>query len=130
MHMVIVGFLSWWYGAGWRERLSMIGARLLRIFDFFSLDLLIKTWFSPFRQIGTGQAARGIGEQFRAFLDQLVSRVIGGIVRTIMLVVGVIVLLLSALIGAVEAVLWAMVPFFPIAGVLLFAIGWVPNVGF
>lgn len=128
--MIIVGFLGWWYGAGWRARAQMVGARLMRIFDYFSLDLLIKTWFAPFRQIGTGQAARGFSEQVKIFFDKLVSRAIGGGIRTVMMIVGIFALIITALIGLLEIVLWLFVPLFPVVGCVLFAIGWVPYVGF
>jgi hypothetical protein len=126
--MFIVGFLGWWYGAGWRARMVQVGERLLRMFDYFSLDLLIKTWFSPFRQIGTEEAQPGLGGQMRAFFDRLVSRSIGGMVRTVMMIAGVIVLAVVAVAGLVEAVLWLFVPLFPIVGGIMFATGWVPDV--
>ena len=126
--MIIVGFLGWWYGAGWRNRLQMIGGRLLRIFDFFSIDLLLKTWFSPFRQIGTEQAQPGLGGQMRALFDRLTSRVIGGIVRAIMMIIGIIVLVIASVLGLIEVILWLFVPLFPVAGIILFALGWVPHV--
>lgn len=128
--MFVVGFLGWWYGPGWRARIGLIGARLLRVFDYFSIDLLLKTWFSPFRQIGTsGQAAPGFPEQIKAFFDQLVSRVIGSIVRSIMMVAGAVALIVMVVVGSVELLMWLFVPLFPIAGGILFAIGWVPHVG-
>lgn len=125
--MFIVGLLGWWYGAGWRERMQIIGSRLMRIFDYFSLDLLAKTWFAPFRQIGTGQAQGGLSEQLKAFGDRLVSRMIGGVVRTIMIVVGIIVLTITAVAGLVESAIWMVIPLLPIIGAILFAIGWVPH---
>lgn len=127
--MFIVGFLGWWYGAGWRSQLGRTGERLLRVFDYFSLDLLVKTWFSPFRQIGTEQARGGLSEQFRAFLDQLVSRVIGGVVRTIMMIVGICALVLSAVIGVLMTIVWVVAPLLPIASIVVFATGWVPYAG-
>lgn len=127
--MFIVGFLGWWYGAGWRMRMQNIGARLARVFDFFSVDLLVKTWFSPFRQIGTEQSAKGLAEQLRAFSDRLVSRAIGGVVRTFTIGAGLIVLLLTLILCVVEVVIWLFVPLFPLVGGILFAIGWVPYVG-
>lgn len=127
--MFIVGLLGWWYGAGWRERVRMIGARLLRIFDYFSLDLLVKTWFSPFRQIGAGQVQGGLPEQLKAFGDRLVSRMIGAAVRTIMIIVGVIMLSVMAIAGLIESIIWMIIPLLPIIGAILFAIGWVPHAG-
>lgn len=128
--MFIVGLLGWWYGAGWRERMRIIGMRLLRIFDFFSLDLLAKTWFSPFRQIGTEQAqGGGLPEQLRAFGDRLVSRMIGGVVRTLMIIIGTLILIGMTIAGVIEGILWVVVPLLPVVGVILFAIGWVPYAG-
>lgn len=127
--MFIVGFLGWWYGPGWRMRMQDIGARLARVFDFFSIDLLVRTWFSPFRQIGTEQVARGLTEQLRALSDHLVSRTIGGIVRTFTIMAGVIALLVTLVICIVEICVWIFVPLFPLVGAILFAIGWVPYVG-
>ncbi len=127
--MLIVGFLGWWYGAGWRARMVAIGERLAKTFDFFSVDLLLRTWFAPFRQIGTDQAQPGLAGQMRAFFDQLVSRIIGGIVRTIMMIVGTFVLVATGIAGIIEGILWLFVPWFPVVGAILFAVGWVPYAG-
>ncbi len=127
--MFIVGLLGWWYGAGWQGRLRLIGERLARAQDFFSIDLLLKTWFSPFRQIGTEGGGRGLSEQMRAMLDKLVSRLIGGIIRTFMIIFGALWLAFLTVAGLVELVLWFVVPAFPVVGLLLFAIGWVPGHG-
>ncbi len=127
--MFIVGLLGWWYGTGWRERIRMIGERLARAFDFFSFDLLLKTLFSPFRQISAGEVRGGLSVQFRAFFDQLISRCIGAVVRSIMLIAGMVWTTILAIIGVVEGVIWLFVPLLPIIGAILFAIGWVPHVG-
>lgn len=125
--MVIVGLLSWWYTAGWRQRMRLLGERLARTFDTFSIDLLVKTWFSPFRQISAGKVNGPIGVQLRAFADRLISRVVGGVIRTGVIIFGSIWLLIVALAGVVELLLWLVVPLFPVIGALLMAIGWVPS---
>lgn len=127
--MFIVGLFGWWYGAGWRERATMVGGRLIRIYDFFSIDLLIRTWFSPFRQISAGGVQGNISVQFRAFLDQLFSRAIGGFLRTLMIIIGMIVLVVGMIIGGIELLIWGVVPLLPVAGGIMYAIGWVPHAG-
>lgn len=127
--MFIVGLLGWWYGAGWRNRLRMIVERLARAYDFFSLDLLLKTLFAPFRQISAGQVKGSLSVQLRAFFDKLLSRCIGAIVRMIMLVVGAVWTTTLAIIGVIEGLLWLFVPILPIVGAVMFAIGWVPHAG-
>jgi hypothetical protein len=124
--MFIVGILSWWYGSGWRQRAARLGERLAGTMDYFSIDLLLKTLFSPFRQISAGKVQGPLGVQMRAFLDRLISRIIGALIRFTMIIVGSLAILLRIIIGAVGLVLWAVVPLLPIAGVVLFLTGWIP----
>lgn len=122
-----MGMLGWWYGAGWRARATMVRERLARTFDFFSLDLLVKTWFAPFRQISAGKVNGPIGVQFRAWADRMISRVIGGIVRTFVIIAGVMWLFAIVVIGLFELGAWLLVPVAPVAGIVLMSIGWVPT---
>jgi hypothetical protein len=124
--MFIVGLLSWWYGAGWRQRFVLLKERLATTMDYFSIDLLAKTLFSPFRQISAGKVNGSLGVKMQAFFDRLVSRVIGAMVRSTIIVIGVGAIFLHSVIGLVVFVAWAFVPFLPLIGLLLFISGWVP----
>lgn len=124
--MFILGMLSWWYGAGWRQRAYMLRERLLATMDYFSIDLLIRTLFSPFRQISAGKVRGPIGVQMRAFFDRLISRAIGGMIRSFMIVFATVAIALYALIGCFMLALWAVVPLLPIVGIGLFVVGGVP----
>ncbi len=117
--MFIVGLFSWWYGAGWRQRISFAQERLASVYDYFSVDLLLKTMFSPFRQISAGSVRGPIGVQIRAWFDQLISRVIGFIVRTLIIIVGSITLFLTACLQLLMVALWAMVPLGLLIGTVL-----------
>ena len=124
--MFIVGMFSWWYGDGWRQRITMSRDNLVAVYDYFSLDLLVRTLFSPFRQISAGKVRGPLGVQVRALLDNLISRSIGGVVRLIVLVIGSITLLLSCLVSGLVIVVWPFVPILPLIGVVLAIAGWVP----
>jgi len=124
--MFIVGLFSWWYGAGWLRCISAVKAGLANIYDYFSLDLLVRTLFSPFRQISAGGVRGPIGAQMRALLDNLISRVIGAIVRTIVLVCGIVTLIISCALGALRIALWPFVPLLPIACIVFAVAGWIP----
>lgn len=125
--MFLVGILSWWYGDGWMQRAGLIRERLARTLDFFSISLLFKTLFSPFRQISAGKIRGPIGVQIHAFFDRLTSRIIGAMVRTFMIVAGVIVIALHIVWGLIVLAGWALVPLLSVAGILLFSIGWAPT---
>lgn len=124
--MFIAGMLSWWYGEGWRRRFSRLGEKLASTMDYFSIDLLLKTFFSPFRQISAGKVRGPLGVQMRAFFDRLISRVIGAMIRFIMIIVGSIAIMLHAILGLASVILWAFIPLLPIIGVMLFVTGWMP----
>lgn len=124
--MFIVGLFSWWYGAGWVRCISVVRGGLASIYDYFSLDLLLRTLFSPFRQISAGGVRGPIGVQLRAMLDNLISRVIGAVVRTIVIIVGTITLLISCFLGLLRIVVWPLIPLLPVVFVIFAISGWVP----
>lgn len=124
--MFIAGILQWWYGPGWRQRISLLRERLAGTMDYFSIDLLLKTFFSPFRQISAGKVSGPLGVQMRAFFDRLISRVIGAMIRFVVMIIGLLAIMLHAVIGAIAVVLWGVLPLVPVAGFILFIAGWMP----
>lgn len=124
--MFIVGILSWWYTAGWRQQFANIRLHLDRTLDYFSIDLLLRTFFSPFRQISAGKVRGPLGVQMRAFFDNLISRWIGSMIRGTIIVLGLLWIIISTAINGLLAVLWLTVPLLPVAGILLAVVGWVP----
>ena len=112
---------------GWRQRVGIVKERLASTLDYFSIDLLLKTLFSPFRQISAGKVNGPLAVRWRAFVDRLVSRCIGAIVRLIIIMAGIVIILFFSLIGLLSLALWAVVPVLPIVGVAMMLIGWVPS---
>lgn len=124
--MFIVGLFSWWYGTGWLQCVARVRGNLMSVYDYFSFDLLLRTLFAPFRQISAGKVRGPLGVQMRAFFDRLISRVIGGIIRTTVLIFGSITLCIAVLIGLLRLVIWPLIPALPIAFIVLAMSGWVP----
>ena len=124
--MFIVGLLSWWYGAGWVAEARRVRERIASIADYFSIDLLVRTLFSPFRQISAGSIRGPLGVQIRAWFDRLLSRTIGAIVRLVMIVVGAIALLIAALSGLIIVLIWSIIPLLPAVGLVMTLAGWIP----
>lgn len=124
--MFIVGIFSWWYGQGWRQRASRLGERLRSSMDYFSIDLLLRTFFAPFRQIAAGKVNGPLGVQMRAFLDRVISRIIGAMIRFVMIIIGSLAIGFHGIVGGVLLVFWALIPLLPVVGLVLFVIGWIP----
>ncbi|TWP26500.1 hypothetical protein EUA60_02230 [TM7 phylum sp. oral taxon 346] len=124
--MFIVGMISWWYSVGWKRAAVDVWESIERLYDTFSLGLLLKTLFAPWRQISAGKVRGPIGVQLRAFFDRLVSRIIGGFIRTITLMIGVVALCVMLLIGLLRLAIWPLIPFMPAAMVIAAISGWIP----
>ncbi len=123
--MLIIGLFSWWYGDGWRQRAVMAKNRLASLLDTFSIELLVKTLFAPFRQIDAGKVEGTLNVKIQAFISRLISRIIGAFMRTILIFVGVASLILSLVVNGVVLVAWPFVPILPIVGIILTLSGWV-----
>lgn len=124
--MFIVGIVSWWYGAGWRQRALGVRERLASLYDYFSFGLLLRTLFAPFRQISAGSVQGSISAKAHAWFDKLISRCVGACVRTIVLVVGLVGLFIAVIVGFIEIIIWPLVPMMPVVAVVCAMIGWIP----
>jgi len=125
--MFLVGILSWWYGSGFVRRIRIAKDRLKNIADFFSIRLLLKTLFAPYRQISADATGESLGDKMRAFFDRLLSRVIGSIVRTFMIILGLISITIQIVFDVAILVFWLIIPFMPAIGLIMMVIGWVPK---
>ena len=122
--MLLVGFFSWWYGAGWRDQFSRLGASLDRVNDYFSVPLLLRTLFKPFRQISAGETGRDLKEKFQVALDKLFSRLIGAFMRVFLIIAGVLSMIFVIILDLIKALVWPFFPLLPLFGlVLMFSVG-------
>lgn len=124
--MIVVAFFSWWYGRGWQQEASFIGRTISRLADTFSIGLLAASLFAPFRQISVGKVNGPLGVQLRAWFDRLISRLIGAMVRSAMILTGIGVIGFAGLLGAVRLAVWPLLPLLPILGAVLTITGWLP----
>ena len=122
-NMFLMGLFSWWYGKGWLSQIQIIKRRLIISIDFFSISILLSTLFDPFRQISAGSAGVSVKEQFEAFFDKTLSRIIGMFVRIAMIIVGSLVIVAQIVFGIILLILWLAVPAFPVIGLLLWISG-------
>lgn len=123
---MITALLGWWYGAGWQLQASEVLRRFDELSDSFSIGLLLRTLFSPFRQISAGGVQGPLGVQMRAWVDRLVSRFIGALIRTAVIIAGLITMLIFGLVSLLLLMIWPLIPLLPFIGLLLSSMGWVP----
>lgn len=124
--MQLVALLSWWYAGGIRRMFGQVRLRFGGLLDYFSIDLLVRTLFAPFRQISAGSVDGPIGVKLRAWVDQMISRIIGAIVRTIVIVVGCAAIMIQGAGSLLFILAWLLMPLLPIAGLVMMLVGWIP----
>jgi len=111
--MTIAYMLGWWYSQGWAWIMHSIRDSLIAIEESFSVPILLKTWFSPWKQIQTPSSFRNF---FQAAIDNLISRFIGALIRTFMLITAIFMMAGIAVFGLLSLLLW---PIFPLLIVIL-----------
>lgn len=107
--MLAVGFFSWWYSAGWRTLAKNVRKRLQKTSAMFSVPSLTRTLFAPWKRIVTNPGA-GLQAHLQAIGDNMVSRAIGFTVRLFVLIAALFSVLIVAVIGVVQIILWPLVP--------------------
>jgi hypothetical protein len=107
--MLVLSFLSWWYGPGWKHVFQSLGPRLRSVLVGFSVVQLLRTLFQPWRRIISYPGA-SLQAKLQAKLDNLVSRAIGFIVRLFVLIGAIFTMLGVAMLTIFEVLLWPLLP--------------------
>lgn len=125
--MLLVSLVSWWYSSGWRDQLDRVRQQLDRTADFFSLELVLRTLFRPFRQIDAETIGGGsVSVMLRAAFDRSFSRLFGAVLRLILLVIGSIAIAFVCLLGILRVLAWPLVPVLPLIAAVFGSSGWIP----
>lgn len=115
--MFVVYMLGWWYSRGWAWALQSIFSQLREVNETFSIPILLRTWLSPWKQIYTPSSFRNF---FRAMIDNMISRFVGAMVRSGMIVGALLASAAIALLGVAVLVLWPLIPLTVIIFPILF----------
>lgn len=122
---MVIALISWWYGAGWSRLVRQCGGRVRGCLEFFSVQLLLRTLFDPFRQIGTDGAGQSLDAQVRAWGDRMFSRLVGFAVRSMVIIFGFTIATALLVASAVQIIAWPFVPALPLVGfwLMVFKVG-------
>ena len=123
-YMVSVGLLSWWYGDGLKMRVKSAIEKSAELADFFSINILIRTLFNPYKQISASERASNISDALLVFFDKFISRFVGFFARLIIIIVGVFAFTFQQITHLVTIIGWIIIPLMPIIGLILMFSGW------
>ena len=105
--MFPVLLLSWWYGRGWFWVADNINKKLITVNEIFSVGILLKTLFAPWKQIQSPTSFRNF---LQSSLDNFISRFIGATVRIGMLIGAFFSFAAVIAGGLLVIILWPIIP--------------------
>jgi len=108
--MFLFSIFQWWYTNGWAERWRGIFTRTSELAESFSLGIILKTLFKPWKQT-TSLSSGGF---FQKLVDNTISRFVGFWIRLFVLFGGLFYIFTSFLVNVVVAIIWPLVPVSPI----------------
>lgn len=118
--MLLADLLGWWYlrGWGWLAQ-EIFRVEIGRVLHFFSIGDLLKTLFAPFRQDAIQLQNAPIGVRLQAFGGNIISRFFGFIIRSVLIIIGLIAAITIVIVGAILMVLWPLIPIMPLIALVL-----------
>lgn len=111
-------YFIWHYGKAFSQ-LKLISYNFVTFFfNFFSISILIKSFFSPWRRMGEDYPSQGldIKQFFTALIINFLMRLVGIFMRTIIILFGLAFIFLLIILIPVAFIFWFFLPI--IIGVL------------
>ncbi len=122
--LIILGYLGWHYGKA-IIALSIIWKNFLNfIFEYFSIKSLFLNFFDPWKRMSDNYPKFfNLKEYFYALITNIIVRGVGIIMRSALIIAGLICYILTALLYPLIIVCWLILPIIIIAlisvGILL-----------
>ncbi|MCX6810484.1 MAG: hypothetical protein NTY30_01950 [Candidatus Berkelbacteria bacterium] len=116
---LVILYFSWWYGYLPRRLFLALEASMITLVDLFSVKILFRTLFSPWKRDLISTDGLSLQEKFQVWMMNLASRFIGFIVKTFVLITFAIVFVAAAVIFAALFCLWIAFPLAIIGLVIL-----------
>ncbi len=110
-HNLIFKWINWHYFETPKNLLLAFWNFLVFNFNYFSVALLLRTFFSPWRKYRESYG-RGFDPKVFvwAFVNNMISRGLGMVVRSVMILVGLILEVLIFFGGIVSLLIWIFLP--------------------
>lgn len=107
-------FIAWHYNESVHELLKIWENFIVFTWQYFSIFELFKTLFSPWRRDVTAQSWRGLHpvRTLELVFENLISRIIGAVVRIFVIVFGLGISLFVLIFGLIAIFLWIGTPLF------------------
>ncbi|MDD5729291.1 MAG: hypothetical protein PHV59_12080 [Victivallales bacterium] len=106
-----MNYIDWHYFEVWPKIITLWRNTILFAYYYFSIPLHLKTLFSPWhRQKVKMRVGFHLDDFFGVLSFNVISRILGAIVRTSTIFYGLVFMLLSTVFWVIPAVVWPVIP--------------------
>lgn len=106
----MITYFSWWYGQGMIDFYQAILVMTGKIYAYFSVFTLIRTLFDPWKRDNYSVENASLQARLKIALDNLLSRLIGSVIRIFTMLFGFFVTTAFFLFMMLILVLWLTLP--------------------
>ena len=104
-------YIAWHYTKAIRDMYIAWGNMTWAVLHFFSVPLLLRTFFSPWKRMEESGGSGGIEGFFESVVVNLLSRIVGVFVRFWLILLGLLALIGMVIGIIVVTVVWLLAPF-------------------
>jgi hypothetical protein len=110
---VIGHYFVWHYGRAISELTKIYRNLIAFTFNFFSVPTLVASYFAPWRRMGEDYPEKSVDlfDYFSVFLVNLIMRIVGLFMRTIVIILGMMATLLVIISYPLLLIFWIVLPF-------------------
>lgn len=103
-------YLIWHYTTAWTDIFRLFNNYLWFVGNFFSIELLFKTLFSPWRRLSISGGKGSKDSFFGAILVNTFMRGVGFFIRSFTILAGCVALFIFVTVSALLICIWAVLP--------------------
>lgn len=119
---IIPYYFTWHYGQGFISYFKIWKNLIWFLWNFFSIKILLKTFFTPFQKLKENYAGGlDIEGWLTSFAITTLMRIVGMISRGIIIILGLIILSVFIVLGFIGIFIWLTLPFI-ISVIIVFSI--------
>jgi len=119
---IFFNYLKWHYGKALLKTFELWKNILVFLLNYFSIKNLIGNFFTPWKRL-VGRYPRGfkLSEYLSIFISNMIMRIVGMLMRSVMLIVGLTFCCIYIILLPIGLVAWLVLPVF-IIWLLLYGI--------
>jgi len=116
---IFVAWLAWHFYEMPKFLLGVWKNYILFALNYFSLPVLLKSFFAPWRRYRWNYPKGfDVGEFLSTLISNVFSRFLGALMRIVLIIVGILFQVFAIFAGLIVFLLWVLIPFIAVAAIL------------